>query len=231
MSFTLSEVVPWGRAFEEYVSMFSLSPADLNRHILGCSDGPAEFNSRLSAQGGKIVSVDPIYEFTAGEIEKRINETYELVLAQTRKNKDQFVWDTISSVDELGQIRMSAMRSFLQDFEKGKAVGRYRMGSLPRLSFDDKEFDLALCSHFLFLYSEQFSQEFHLSSMKELCRVAREVRIFPILELDSTPSRHFKSLITALNRNHYAPEVKKVSYEFQKGGNEMLIVRSVGNSH
>jgi len=226
MSFTLSEVVPWGRTFSEYISMFSLSSADLKLNILGCSDGPADFNSKLSSQGGSIVSVDPVYCFTTEEIKKRIDETYEVVLEQTRRNKDEFAWDNISSVDELGQIRMSAMESFLKDFEKGKASGRYQIGNLPHLQFADKEFDLVLCSHFLFLYSEQFSEEFHLSSIKELCRVANEVRIFPILELGSKKSRHFNSVTTLLKQQHYYTEVKKVSYEFQKGGNEMLLIRS-----
>ena len=45
--------------------------------------------------------------------------------------------------------------------------------------FADREFDLALCSHLLFLYSEQLTADFHLASIRELCRVAGEVRVFP----------------------------------------------------
>lgn len=35
MSFTLEKVVPWGRSFDEYAAMFSLSNADLDKRILG----------------------------------------------------------------------------------------------------------------------------------------------------------------------------------------------------
>ncbi|MHB8368986.1 MAG: hypothetical protein ACYDBP_04740 [Leptospirales bacterium] len=100
MSFSLNEVVPWGRSFEEYVSMFSLSREDLAQDILGCADGPASFNTRLTKRGGRIVSVDPIYQFSRDEIERRIQETYGTVLEQTRKNAHEFVWKSIGSVEE-----------------------------------------------------------------------------------------------------------------------------------
>jgi len=229
MSYTLSEVVPWGRSYDEYISMFSLSPADLKQRILGCGDGPSSFNSILSSKGGSVVSVDPSYSFTAEGMRKRIKETYEVVLDQARKNKDEFIWKNISSVEELGRIRMAAMELFLKDFENGKAVGRYISGSLPQLPFHDKEFGIALCSHFLFLYSEQLSAEFHFSSIRELCRVAHEVRIFPILELGAKKSRHVKPLVAALKKEHYRTEIKKVLYQFQKGGNEMIIIKSPNN--
>ena len=231
MPFTLSEVVPWGRSYDEYISMFSLSPADLKQEILGCGDGPASFNSTLSSKGGSIVSVDPAYVFTEEEIRNRIEETYEVVLEQTRKNKDEFLWENISSVEELGRIRMSAMASFIKDFEKGRAEGRYQTGSLPQLLFNDNEFDIALCSHFLFLYSEQLSEEFHLASIRELCRVAQEVRIFPILELGSKRSRHLKSVNAGLEKEDYHIEIKEVQYQFQKGGNEMIIIKSPNHCH
>ena len=148
------------------------------------------------------------------------------MLEQTRKNKDEFLWENISSVEELGRIRMAAMASFLKDFAKGKAEGRYQTGSLPQLPFNDKEFDLALCSHFLFLYSEQLSEEFHLASIRELCRVAQEVRVFPILELGSQRSRHLKAVSTELEKEDYHIEIKEVPYQFQRGGNEMIIIKS-----
>jgi hypothetical protein len=39
MSFTLANVVPWGRSYDEYVEMFSLTAGDFHRPSLGCSDG------------------------------------------------------------------------------------------------------------------------------------------------------------------------------------------------
>jgi hypothetical protein len=226
MTFTLSEIVPWGRSYDEYLSMFSLSPEDLQGNILGCSDGPASFNAVLTsrAKGGSVISVDPLYAFSAEEIQQRIEATSAIVLEQTRKNQEEFVWKHIASVEELGRIRMTAMAEFLRDFEQRRAEDRYVNGSLPQLDFADQAFDLALCSHFLFLYSEQLSEEFHLAAIKELCRVAAEARIFPLLELGSKKSRHLESVIAQLQREGYQAEIQRTVYEFQKGGNEMLVI-------
>lgn len=225
MPFSLSEVVPWGRSYEEYISMFSLSSAELQHPILGCSDGPANFNSMLTRQGGSVVSVDPLYAYTAGQIKKQIDATYRAVLEQTRTNRDEFVWDIISSVEELGRIRMAAMEDFLNDYNQGRMEKRYIAAALPHLPFDDGKFTLALCSHFLFLYSKKLSARFHTESIIELCRTAQTVRIFPVLELGSTRSRHLYQVMEELRQRKHHVELRKVEYEFQRGGNEMLEVR------
>jgi hypothetical protein len=225
MSFTLSKIVPWGRSFDEYVAMFALSGEDLEKHILGCSDGPASFNCILTRRGGHVISVDPLYHFSADEIRGRINETYKQVMEQTRKNKNEFVWNHISSVEELGRVRMEAMKDFLYDYPAGRKEGRYIDASLPSLPFKDGAFDIALCSHFLFLYSEHLSEDFHIQSIKEICRVSSETRIFPLLELGAKKSRHLESIADRLGKDGLAVTIEKVPYEFQKGGNEMMKIK------
>ncbi|QBG47648.1 class I SAM-dependent methyltransferase [Verrucomicrobia bacterium S94] len=226
MSFKLENAVPWGRTYTEYVSMFNLSASDLQGRVLGCGDGPASFNATLTQQGGDVISIDPIYRFSAEEIRERINETYDTVMEQTRNNRQEFVWKNIRSPEELGKIRMEAMHAFLSDYPNGKEAGRYIAGMLPELPFADGSFDLALCSHFLFLYSAHFSKTFHFKSVRELCRVAREVRIFPLLELGAVPSRHLRPLIDRLEREGFHAVIEPVPYEFQKNGNRMLKIRS-----
>ena len=161
MAFSLDNVVPWGRSFPEYLKMFALAKEDCAKRILGVGDGPASFNAVLSSQGGHVVSVDPLYRFTADEIRQRIGETFETVLDQTRQNVAEFNWRHIPSVEELGRVRMSAMEEFLSDYTRGREEGRYREAGLPRLPFGRGEFDLALCSHFLFLIANSS----HWSSM------------------------------------------------------------------
>ena len=225
MAFHLDQVVPWGRSFDEYIAMFALDGLDLSKRILGCGDGPASFNCELTAQGGRVVSSDPVYRFAADEIAARIKETYPVVLQQTRQNANDFVWTHIQSVEQLGQFRMNAMGKFLVDYPKGKQEGRYVDAALPHLPFADRSFDLALCSHFLFLYSAHFDAGFHLQSLRELCRVAGEVRVFPLLEFGTVRSRHLDGVLSQLAAEGDRANVVKVLYEFQKGGNEMLVVR------
>lgn len=230
MSFQLDEIVPWGRSFDEYVAMFALSDGDMRRRILGCGDGPASFNAGLTARGGRVVSVDPLYRFSKEEIRQRIAETFPEVIEQTRRNRDEFTWSTIRSVEELGRLRMAAMEAFLADYPLGVAQERYRDGRLPKLPFRDREFDLAVCSHVLFLYSAQLSEDFHVESIKELCRVAREARVFPLLELGGETSRHLEAVTARLAADAYAVNVISVPYEFQRGGNQMLKIRKSGDS-
>jgi len=221
----LSEVVPWGRSFAEYQRMFALDKADLEKRILGCADGPASFNAELTAHGGKVVSVDPLYRFDRDQIATRIAATRELVLEQVRTTRQQFVWQQIASVEQLVELRETAMEIFLQDFTAGLQSGRYLDAELPGLPFVERSFELALCSHFLFLYSEQLSQEFHLQALRELCRVAAEVRVFPLVRLDGQASEHVASVMEELRADGYAAEILPVDYEFQKGGNKLLRVR------
>jgi hypothetical protein len=225
MGFTLEKVVPWGRSYDEYVAMFGLTEADLQLRILGCGDGPAGFNSQLSKLGGQVISVDPIYVFDAAQIRNRISETYETVMAQMRKNQSDYVWETIPSIEQLGRVRMSAMKAFLADFDTGKKVGRYIAGELPSLPFESGKFDIALSSHFLFLYSTHLSAEFHLHALQEMLRVSREVRVFPLLTLDAVSSPHLHFVSEHLASHGFSIEVKRVPYEFQRGGNEMLVIK------
>ena len=226
MDFHYQDIVPWGRSFGEYLDMFNLSEEDLTRDIVGVGDGPASFNVQMYQRGTPIISVDPIYRFSEAELRQRIQETYEDVIAQARQNQDKFVWTHISSVDELAEIRMQAMDEFCRDFESGKQQGRYLDASLPNLPFPDKRFDLVLSSHFLFLYSANLNLAFHLQSLRELLRIGTEVRIFPIVDVNSNPSPFLSPVIDVLEKDGIACSVERVPYHFQKTGNEMLRLRS-----
>ncbi len=219
----LEDVVPWGRNLREYIRLFSLSEADLGARIVGCGDGPASFNSELTSRGGRVVSADPIYRFSAAEIKQQIDKTYPNLLDEVRKNRDSFIWDNdYASIEELGRIRMTTMRDFLKDYEKGKSEGRYMKASLPNLPFEKQSFDIALCSHFLFLYTDHLSFEFHIDAALEMLRIAGEVRIFPLVDLSSTASPYLEPFILELEKQGYRPKVEKVVYHFQKDGDRML---------
>ncbi len=204
--------------------MFALSKADLRGRILACADGPAGFNAGMHARGRRAVSVDPIYQFAAYELRARIRATFDTVIEQARAHRDQYVWHGVRSVEELARVRMAAMEAFLADFEPGLREGRYLPGELPELPFADGEFDLALCSHFLFLYTDHLTCEFHCRAIREMCRVAGEVRVFPLLDLESRPSRYVEPVCAELRAGGYDCQVRAVPYEFQRGGNEMLRV-------
>lgn len=225
MAMTLESIVPWGRSFDEYRRMFALGEAELGSSILGCGDGPAAFNAVLSGKGGRVVSCDPLYSFSAAAIAGRIEATSATVLAQADRNRADYLWDRFASPAELGRERRGAMELFLADFEAGLRAGRYLPAALPQLPFTTGTFDLALCSHLLFLYSEQLSLPFHLAALRELCRVADEVRIFPLLDLAGRRSSHLEPVAAQLESDGWKVAIRPVPYEFQRGAFEMLQIR------
>lgn len=221
MTYKLSSVVPWGRTLEEYMKMFKLSPEDINKKIASFGDGPASFNKENK---GNVISFDPIYQFSVRQISDRINETKDIVRKQTESNKDNFIWNDIKDVNELMEIRMNAMNNFLDDFENGKIEGRYIQHELPnKTDFKDKHFDIGLSSHFLLLYSK-LGLEFHIKAIDEMIRICKEVRIFPILDLDAKESEILKPIIENYKKN-YSISIEDTTYEFQKGGNQMLVIK------
>lgn len=232
MAVTLDKVVPWGRSLEEYVRMFDLSASDLQSRILDCAAGPASFNAEMHQRGQRTICCDPIYEFSAAEIAHRIDETRDTMLKTTEAHRDNFVWTEYRSAENLGKIRMNAMRQFLADLPLGLAEGRYRTAELPSLPFCDREFDLALCSHFLFTYSDVLTLDFHLASVRELCRVAAEARIFPLLPSFGTAhSPHVAPVVRQLTAEGYRCEIRRVPYEFLCGANQMLCASRTTTHH
>lgn len=224
MAFKLDSIVPWGRNMAEYALMFSLDDADMSKRFAGFGDGPASFNYEMTAQNRSVVSFDPIYQFSEEDIEKRIEEVRIIVMQQMKENIDNYVWKTVKDLDELEYTRMSAMKKFLSDYEKGKTEGRYIFHELPnKLPYESDYFDIGLSSHFLLMYTV-LGYDFHIASMTEMLRVCKEIRIFPIVDLDANKTGLIQNVIDHF-RKDYRVEIVKTKYEFQKGENKLLIVR------
>ena len=222
----LNEVVPFGRSFDEYKMMFSLSLEDRQKSILGVGDGPASFNAEGTKQGYDITSIDPIYQFDGVEIEQRFNAVVDNIIGQVIATPNNWVWSYHKNPQDLKANRIKALENFLADYQQGKTEGRYLSQELPKLNFSDRQFDLALCSHFLFLYSEQLNYNFHVAAIEEMLRVSNEVRIFPLLTLMQEVSPYLDDAIAHFSNLNYTVSVAKVPYELQPGANKMLVIKS-----
>ncbi len=218
----LNEVVPLGRTCTEYQAMFHLNKSDLNKKILDCGGGPSSFNYEMKTRNMEVITIDPLYQFSRKDIKKRIDETFEDVMAQAKAGKNNYIWKNIKTVEELAETRTSAMNLFLNDFETGKKEKRYITAELPNLPFKDDEFDLALSSHFLFLYSDVLPLDFHINAVDEMLRVASEVRIFPLLDLSTDKSQHVEEIIRIFKEKGMQVSIETVDYEFQRGGNQLM---------
>lgn len=72
MAFELKNVVPWGRNLEEYSRFFNLTDSDLKSQIISFVDGLASFNFEMTKLNQKVISLDPIYQFS----KKELKQTY-----------------------------------------------------------------------------------------------------------------------------------------------------------
>lgn len=232
MNLRLEKVVPWGRSLQEYQAMFGLTDTDLQRRILDCGGGPASFNAEMHQLGHTVISCDPIYQFSAADIHQRVVESAPAVLQGVQATQQNFVWRQIRSPEHLIEIRLTAMRQFLADFPTGLEQGRYLNIALPHLPFADQAFDLALCSHLLFTYSDQLSLEFHLAAIQEMLRVASEVRLFPLLvNMTGEISPHLATIWQHFQDADCQVTIETVSYEFQRGGNQLLKIIALEKNH
>lgn len=227
MAFQLNSVVPWGRNMEEYQLMFRLDDNDMSKKIAGFGDGPASFNCEAAKKGGHVTSFDPIYQFSQKEIEERIEQVRVTVMQQMKENMDNYVWTHIKNLDELENVRMSAMQKFLADYEQGRKEGRYVFHELPeRLPYEPESFDIGLSSHFLLMYTA-LGYDFHIRSMTEMLRVCKEIRIFPVVDLDANETDLIRNVIDYFKKD-YSVRIVKTDYEFQKGDNKLLIIKRRG---
>jgi hypothetical protein len=59
-----------------------------------------------------------------------------------------------------------------------------------------------------------------------MCRVAREVRVFPLLDLGGRASPYVDAVLQDARQGGLQVEICLVPYEFQKGGNKMMRIWS-----
>lgn len=214
------------RSFDEYVAMFGLTEADLAGSILDCPGGAASFAADARSHGSSVVAVDPIYAAPADWLAPHAVEEAVRGNRHTGSAVDSFVWTFFTDLADHLDRRTAAARKFGQDLAANPST--YVAGSLPHLPFRDASFDLVLSSHLLFLYDDRLDAAFHVAAACALARVARrELRIFPLI---SDAGRDTGPLVgavrDAVTARGYTTAIRPSTYEFQKGGNEMLVIVS-----
>jgi hypothetical protein len=211
------DLLLWAHSLLEYQKMFDLNEHDLNKKILDCPAGFSSFNTELTAQDKLVTSCDKIYDFSTAHmlthIEQVLRDMYQEVKAVDAANPQRFIWQNNNSPEKLLEKRTQQAQLFLQE--------RYIVGKLPKLPFTDNQFELALCSHFLFASSD-LTFEFHVKAILEMCRVAGEVRIFPLLNAVGEVSPIAAPMVIGIQAYDMGVEIRQVNYEFQRGGNAML---------
>lgn len=224
--FKLDGIVPWGRRLDEYSAFFALKDILPRARILDIGGGPSSFACEAAQLGFDVHAVDPIYACEGRVIRERFDATAPAMRTGLWSAAYRFKWKYYGSEEQIYRRRLEALNLFLGDFE-GAGRERYLSGALPDLPFGDRAFDLALISHLLFLYGDELDGDFHILALREAMRVADEVRVFPLVNLDGRPSSHLPDVMRALADDGFEVGTELVDFEFQLGATRMLRVRRV----
>lgn len=221
----LERIVFIGRTFGEYLDMFSLSVEELQgKKILDCPAGACSFTAVGNKSGLDVTACDIAYDHSSEGLKNKGLQDIEHTMEHMKKAQNNYKWDYFRDIEGLKKHRMSALQDCVNDMKKSKA--RYIPVALPSLPFKDEEFDILLSAHFLFMYAEKLDYQFHIETLNEFLRVAKEeVRIFPLDDLEGKRYEHLGKIISYLSESGYTVEEVKVPYEFQINANSMLKIK------
>jgi ubiquinone/menaquinone biosynthesis C-methylase UbiE len=217
------------RSYEEYVRMFDLNEAQLQgKHILDVAGGASSFTAEAGKKGMRTTAADPLYAYSAGAIGEHGIREIETSTAKLANLQERFIWDYYGDIDRHRAGREKSMQLFLKDYAAQDAASRYYAASLPNLPFEDDMFDLTLCSHFLFLYEEQFDYAFHLAAVNELLRVCRpggEVNIYPLVNFQYYQYPYLEQLVEDVSRGGAVAEFKPSYLPFLPNSTQLFQIR------
>ena len=216
--------VPWGRSLEEYSRMFDLSARDLAGKILDCAAGPASFNAEMHRRGASVVSCDPLYEFSADGIRKRIGENYDMMVEASKQRREQFIWQEIQSPEHLGQVRMQAMNLFLKIFQPESAKGATALRNCRRFPFAMAN-SISRSVPTSYSHIRIRSRSNSISTPSASCAALQKRRAFsPFSQVSQPHIPRISPPCSKRSPRRATPGASRVPYEFQKGANEMLRV-------
>jgi len=221
---SLDRVAFLGRTYAEYLDMFGMEEPALRRGpVLDCPAGPSSFAAEAAGKGIDVTACDVLYGLSPEALRVRGEEDIAYVFERFDEASHLYTWEYYHDKEEVVSLRRRALETFLGDYGKGKAAGRYVAAALPRLPFPDGMFSLVLSGNLLFLYGDRVDFEFHLAALRELVRVSTgEVQVFPLAGLDAKPYPRLSEVIGMLHGDGMKTEVLAVPFEFQRGGNRVL---------
>jgi len=208
----------WVHSLDDYQRMFSLTDSDFSRSILDYPASISSFNAQAHERGHTIISADPYYDLTSLDMSKHADHIIQHLATHLHQYADRIQGEGEKTLENIVNAWNHYAQIFVTDYSRGKSQGRYRAAKLPKLPFADFEFDLALCPDLLFRNKKSSTD----AVIDELCRVAHEVRVFPLLDGHGEVSSSLGTVMVNLQEANYGVEVREVPYKLQKGSNAML---------
>lgn len=220
----MRKLVLWGHGVDEYREMFDLSHEDMQSRILEYGCGPSAVNVQQKKAGNQVVSCDPLFVLDKDTLSSKAVMIFDEMAQEVRREQEHFDFSRCGSLDKLIAARQAGMSEFFVDYKAGKAEGRYLGVTDYHLPFVDFSFDYALSAHYLFADLDEQTLNQHLMVIKELARVAKEVRMFPLIDRYGNTSDFLGPVLLGLQQENYGVEVREVKFHLHKTGNAMLRV-------
>lgn len=223
MSLELDDYLITGRTFKEYAAFFDLDIKTLQRiHILDCPSGASSFVAEAKKYGIDAQGCDILYRYDVDSLRLQGEKSIEKIYADTSWAFDNDL-SFYHSIENHKKYRTSALKTFCADFNSVD----YRFAELPKLPYADKSFDLVLSSHLLFVYDDRLDFAFHKASIEEMLRVAKEVRLFPLVDYKNSRVDEVENFSPFVYKiaEFFDAEIVKVEFEFQKNANYMMKIK------
>ncbi|MFB0846407.1 methyltransferase domain-containing protein [Paenibacillus oleatilyticus] len=190
--------------------------------------GASSFVAEAAARGLAAQAADPMYELSAEAIYRHGMTEIEVSTGKLTKLRESFDWTFYGDPDRHRAMREESMKRFTDDYAHPSEGSKYTAAKLPHLSYEDESFGLVLCSHFLFLYHEQFDYDFHARALRELLRVCRaggEVRVYPVITLQWDRYPMLDRLLEELRTDGFEASLELSELPFIPGSKELLRVQ------
>ncbi|MCG8918753.1 hypothetical protein L6E12_23510 [Actinokineospora sp. PR83] len=221
----IGSLIVSARRLGEYREMFALSDADLlGGPVLDVAGGASSFLADLVALGGTGCAVDPHYHRPAAELTAAADRG--AALARTAIT----TWPELYA-EHVADAPVAHLAEWQHNLRRFEAHYRpdsahYRAASLPVLPFADGEFRIALSSHLLFSYPDDFGHDLLLASIAEMVRVsALEARVYPLVDTMGRPYPELDRLRADLAERGVDTELRPVPFRLFKSGTHAFVAR------
>jgi len=218
------------RGFDEYMRMFDLPEHELEAgEILDIAAGGSSFTADAGGRGFKAVAADPRYALEPALLFAEAEAEIALSTAKLEGLTDLYDMSFYGTMANHRAGREQSLQRFIEHYGHDETRSRcYAAGSLPDLPFADQRFSLILCSHFLFLYEEQFDYTFHKMAVLEMMRICRPggaIRIYPLMSLKLETYPHLDLLLREIRSAGGDAELFRSKLPFIPGSETGLIIR------
>lgn len=227
----MQKIFNLGNTLSDYQSMFDLRDTEIShcKKILEYGGGLSSFNAEMALNKRSVFSCDPLFKKDVASLSEMLLKEMTHLKEELQKHSERYVFNA-KDLMHFVECKKIAAEQCLKDFAERRELGNYSAQDLPKLAFDDYFFDLALVPYTIF-QDPKMSQNSKivpgiLKNLLELCRVAKEVRIYPLVDETDRVSLYLGNVMLELQRQAIGVEVRAVDYEFQKGANAMLRIWS-----